>query len=342
VRVQSSETEENQKGTASHLTSVTVDGITAYGRGSSKKEAKLRAACAAVDQLRCRGLLQQRIIEKEVSANPVTQENAVTKLKRLYGARNYNFINSGTTADFTACVTVNDSNYTGSGRSKKLARLAAAEHALRELNMLSAEDEAANKQAPAAELVASQMSPSSVNVDNFYAVRSRGIPVYHDRGLGSGQSGRGRGRGANKGRGLLQAGQMHDFPSTSCAESGRGRGEGSRGKLRGSETAGGQLARRAAATAAEHMEMLTEKFGPVNILNEVYQSTEVYNYQSTVGDQTDEATVSEGLCTCTVSVDGVTGYGTGTTTKAAKRNAASSAVEQLKAAGILQKRLADK
>jgi len=81
-----SETEENQKGTASHLTSVTVDGITAYGRGSSKKEAKLRAACAAVDQLRCRGLLQQRIIEKEVSANRVTQENAVTKLKRLYGA----------------------------------------------------------------------------------------------------------------------------------------------------------------------------------------------------------------------------------------------------------------
>jgi len=52
--------------------------------------------------------------------------------------------------------------------------------------------------------------------------------------------------------------------------------------------------------------------------------------------------VPEGLSTCTVSVDGVIGYGTGTTTKEAKHNAASSAVEQLKASGILQKRLADK
>jgi len=355
--------EENEQGTGSCLTSVTVYGITAYGRGSSKKEAKLKAAHAAVEQLRCLGLLEQRMTEKEVfkkdrmktasntSASvkpapyrqtvcPVTQENAAAKLNRLYGALNYNFIDEGTVGDFTVCVMVNDKNYTGSGRSKKLARIAAAEHALRGLNMWTAEDEAAKKQAQAAALVANQMSYSSVNVGNFRGrrpargVRSRGIAVSHGRGLDHGQSAYGRWD------------ETHEFPSTSYAESGHGTGaslcaKGS-GKLSGGKKGGEKLAQRAAATAAEHMEMLIEKCGPISVLNQVYQTTEVYNYQNTGGDQTDEATENEILCTCTVSIDGVTGYGTGTLKKEAKRKAASSVVEQLKAAGILQKRLADK
>jgi len=364
--------EANEQGTGSYLTSVTVDGITAYGRGSSKKEAKLRAACAAMEQLRCLGLLEQRMTEKEFSKTDrmktasstsdsvkplpyrqtVTQENAMAKLNRLYGAPNYN-MDAGCPGAldgfsyFTACVTVKDKNYTGSGRSKKLARIAAAEHALRGLNMWTAEDEAAKKQAQAAALAANQMSYSSVNVSNFRGrrpargVRSHGIPVFRARVVGRGQSA--YGRGSNRGRGSFLAGQMQDFPSTSYAEYSHGRRPRSRargsGMLSRGTRGGVRASRGAAATAAEHVEISADKGGPIGLLNEVYYSAAVYACQSV---QTDEAAVSGTLCTCTVSVDGVTGYGTGATKKEAKHKAASSAVQQLTATGILQKRLADK
>jgi len=60
----------------------------------------------------------------------------------------------------------------------------------------------------------------------------------------------------------------------------------------------------------------------------------VYDYPSGGEVQMDQS--------CTVTVDGITAYGTGPTRKDAKLNAASSAVQQLQACGILQQRLADK
>lgn len=358
------------------LFSVAVDGITTYGRGLTRKEAKTNAARAAIEQLRCLGVLQKRIAEKEsikagrkaatdsnASEKPapyrysvcsVGTENAIAKLNHHYHGLAYNVIDTqmspGQTS-YTVRVNVNGQDFMGTGRSKKAARLAAAERALRALNMWTADDEAAKQQAQSTAATA-QMAMSSVNTGAFSTAMSRsprlrgGVPRrFSSAGTVRGRPaprGRGMARGAIRGQGSFSLGQTLPFPSTSFAERGHARGPGFRARGSGMLTRGTRGAgRRGAATNVGQVEVPKDK-NPIMLLNEVYYAAAEYEYSPGSELQPDDAAASEQMLYCIVRVDGITAYGTGPSRKDAKLNAAIAAVQQLSAAGILQKRLADK
>jgi len=357
---------------SSSLISVTVDGITAYGRGKTKKEAKLNAARAAVEQLRCIGLLEKRVAKKEsvsaqrraaenssASEKPVpyrltvcsaVADNAVAKLNRLYGPLSYKATGSFSVEtglySFTVNVSVNGQNFTGTGKSKKVARLAASESALRAFNLWTAEDDDAKKKAWLAAKAALKMSSDfqpSAPQRGFGSNRAfsssrgvRGAPVFRARGMA--YRGPVPGRGAMQGRGSFFGSQTPGFPYTGFAQPSRGRGPASRARGSGMLSRGTRGRGGAAYVAAAPMEIPEDK-NPIMLLNEVYYSAAVFEF-SPDGEQLGEG--NTGLSTCTLTVDGITVYGTGVQKKDAKLNAATAAVEQLKASGMLQKRLADK
>jgi len=364
--VYTSENDGNEQMDGFCLVSVTVDGITAYGQGPSKKEAKLSAACSAVHELRRRGILQRRISEKELaktktsaSEKPVpyrhtvcsvTPDNAIAKLNHVYVGLNYNVTSYNSMigdTSYTVSVNVNGHDFIGTGRSKKVARLAAAESALRALNMWTADDENAKKQAKLSALAAQKMTEPLFNVSAIGRPVSRGSQLRgRPRGFRSVDNIRGKPvpragrmvRGQTiRGRGSFLDGQTHGFLSTGYAERGSARGQ--RFRARGSGmlrrgTRGGVLgAQGSASNFVGYTEIPRDK-NPVMLLNEVYYSTAVYEYS-----EAGEPWAGEQCC---LTVDGVTVYGTGPTKKDAKLGAATAAVQQLEAAGILQKRLADK
>ena len=421
---------ENDQPDNSHLISVTVDGITAYGRGLNKKEAKLNAARAAVEQLRCLGLLQKQIANKkshiitmkaaaEMSTlekrpkvvSPAVPEIAVAKLNRLYAPLYFNTVHTSTTEGHTVGLSVNDQYFTGTGRTKKAARLAASENALRAFDMWTKEDEDAkvNSQIDARPKAPEKPESSGFQVPGpecgfgsshgFHGqpvFRARGVAhgmplpsrgAMHARGSFSGshtsgftpgafsQPGRGRGRelhargsgmlsrgtrgrgaagrgapvaapaemplpsrGAMHARGSFSGSHTSAFTPGNFSQPGRGRGRelharGSGMLSRG--TRGRGDAGRGAPVAAP-AEIPQDK-SPVMILNEIYYSAAIYKFGSSVDFENNTH-----FTTCTVQVDGLTLYGTGCTKKDAKQNAATAAVQQLTAAGILQQRMADK
>jgi len=363
---------------ASCLFSVAVDGITTYGRGSTRKEAKANAARAAIEQLRCVGILQKRIAAKEsikagrkaatdsnASEKPapyrhsvcsVGTENAIAKLNHHHHGLAYNVTNTQMIAgqtSYTIHVNVNGQDFMGIGRSKKAARLAAAESALRALNMWTADDEAAKKLAQST-AAAAHKARSSVNTGAFSTAMSSsprlpgGVPRrFSSAGTvrgGPAPRGRGMARGAIPGQGSFSVGQTLPFPSAGSVERGHARGPAFR--VRGSGmltrgTRGAGRGGRGAATNVGYIEVPTDK-NPVMLLNEVYYSAAEYEYSPSSELQPDDAAASEQEQYCIVKVDGITAYGTGPSRKDAKLNAAIAAVQQLSAAGILQKRLADK
>jgi len=357
---------ENNQSYDSCLISVTVDGITAYGRGATRKEAKLNAACAAMEQLRCIGLLQQRMAKKDalsykrkaVANSPTSEkptpyrntvcspvpENAIAKLNRVYGPLDYNTTEIMTETGsfcFAVHINANGQDFTGTGKSKKVARLAASESALRAFNMWTAEDDDTKKKARMAALAAKKLDSQVSSVFQQPGPRRgfgsiRGQPVTRTRGMARGS------RGVTQGRGSFLGSQTPVFPSTDFAQPGRGRGPASRTRARGSGmlsrgTRGrGRAVTGAGAHVARPVEIPKDK-NPIMLLNELYYSAAVFEFspeKQTEGDT--------GFCTCTASVDGVIAYGTGHQKKDAKLNAAISAVQQLQASGILQKRMADK
>ena len=375
------EVDDSQPGSG-HI-SVTVDGITAYGRGSTKKEAKLNAANAIVEQLRYLGLLQQQIAKKEAhraekntAANTSTSEkhvtyrqtvcsdvpeNAIAKLNRLYGPLNYN--TTGTDASlttgsmsYTAYVSVNGQNFSGTGRSKKVARLAASESVLRAFNLWTAEDDDAKVKARIAAQATLKTSDSPMSRGLQQPRTWRGLGS--TRGVGSTRGFRGQqvpsargvargmsflGRGAMRGRGSASS-QTPSFPSTGFAWPARGRGPAFRARGSGMLSRGtrgrGSAVQGAAAHIAGPIEIPKDK-NPIMLLNEIYYSAAVFEFSLPPGfEQQMEGETGE--CTCTVTVDGITAYGTGYLKKDAKLNAATAAVQQLEATGLLQKRLADK
>jgi len=355
--------------------SVTVDGITEYGRGVSRKEAKLSAASAAVEHLRSLGILQQRISEKELSkANaasktsssekrvpyrntvcPVIPENAIAKLNHTYGGLKYNVIdfqmeaggdfnNEIAVTSYTVSVNVNGQEFTGTGRSKKSARLAAAESALHALNLWTEEDEAAKREARLSALASRKMANTPVAAAwpvSHFTGRPRGFPSHSSirgkpafpaRRIARGPAMRGRGM-----RGSFLQGQTYGFLSQpGIARAPTFRGRGSSMLRRG--TRGGALGFRGAKSNYVGQVEIPEDKNPVMLLNEVYYSSAVFEFPGR--GQMSEGTGTEECCTATV--DGITAYGVGPTRKDAKTSAATAAVQQLMAAGILQKRLADK
>lgn len=364
---------ENNPSYDSCFISVTVDGITAYGRGITRKEAKHNAARAAVEQLRCIGLLQQRMAKKDAlgskrkpvassstSEKPVpyrntvcspVPENAIAKLNRLRGPLHYNTTDT-TTATGSFCyavhVSVSGQDFTGTGKSKKVARLAASESALRALNMWTAEDDDNKKKARIAALASLKTSDSQASSvfqqpgpqRGFGSTRGiRGQPVPRARGMDRGS------RGVTRGRGSFLGSQAPVFPSTGFAQPGRGRGPASRTRARSSGmlsrgTRGrGSAVPGAGTHVAGPVEIPKDK-NPIMMLNELYYSAAVFEFSQPGGEQQMDG--DTGFCTCTVNVDGVIAYGTGHQKKDAKLNAAISAVQQLQASGMLQKRMADK
>jgi len=333
----------------SFLVSLAVDGVTVYGRGSTLKEAKSSAACVALEQLRCLGILQQRMASKAMckadrksaasgaekppsyrsTVCAVVPENAKAKLNRLSPGLAYNVVASSCDAAtgysaFTVSVTVDGKQHVGTGRSKKLASMGAAEAALRALGQWTADDDAAKK----AQRVAAAASG---------AVRVSGKPGRGFRGGTSARATRGgpavRGQrpfgGAGRGRGsafAVRGGSPPFAVRGGTAIRGRGPDTLRRG------TRGGRPA--AHGGAASGPVQIPRDKNPVMLLNEVYYSAAVYEFAA--GDE-----VANGA-SCSLSVDGVTTHGAGPTRKDAKLSAAAAAVQRLEASGPLQKRLTDK
>jgi len=330
-----------------NVVSVTVDGVTTYGRGITKKAAKLAAAQFALDQLRNSGILQQRIAEKESAKKtslatsdkpvpyrnmvcPVIAENAVAKLNHVHPGLNYHVIHQNMTpgnTSFTVSVNVQGQDFTGTAKSKKNARLEAAEQVLRALNMWTKEDDAAKKQAKA--LASGKMMGYPVNAGTLRTMRGR--PVAHAGRAFHGQ--------AMQARGAFS--QAHQSPGFGPPGSARGvlsfhpRGSG---MLRRGTRGGGVRGRGARGAAGDFAGLVSRDKNAIQILNEVYYAAAVYEYGGPM--QVAEGSPFEEQCA--VTVDGMTVYGYGPKKKDAKLNAANTAVQQLEAAGILQQRLADK
>jgi dsRNA-specific ribonuclease len=154
---------------------ITVNGEEYEGLGRNKKDAKANAATNALEGLRVSGFLDQHMKELEakkqakveklkefeksdgsgkgkdrleklfnVSAAPA--KNAVSKLNEIFPSIEYKIVgempvkNTCMTA-FAVSVQVNRRTYTGIGKNKKLAKMAAAEKALRGLGLWTEDDE---------------------------------------------------------------------------------------------------------------------------------------------------------------------------------------------------------
>lgn len=255
-----------------HGASVTVDGIVAYGRGLTKKDAKTAAAAEAVRQLKASGLFQKRLTEKEINkaqrstavsrgqgASDITpyrtmvtgsslamnntltalsSENALAKLNKLYPGSTYDLTNSDTAditnTSFTMTVTVNGQKFLGTGRSKKLARLDAAENALRTLGHWTEEDDKAKAKFRKVVIAAKQTNSQrkSQSGSSFASQRGRGhrgmmtTMSRGQRARGGGTQGfsTGRGRGLANMRGALAGGRGTMAGSMGMNSVARGRG----------------------------------------------------------------------------------------------------------------------
>jgi len=151
----------------------TIAGNTYEGLGMNKRDAKANAAANTVEALEKSGLMQKRRAELEAKrkerqekvsetetddANKSTQKpdkelshNPNVKLQELYPQVTYHVLGETPLRNtaihaFIAGVVLSGQSFIGVGRSKKLAKTAAAEKALRALGFWTAEDEAAKNE----------------------------------------------------------------------------------------------------------------------------------------------------------------------------------------------------
>ena len=158
-----------------HSVRLCVEGLSIEALDPCKKNAKTKAAHSALLALKASGMYARKIAEKEakrtgkpvelvlqegqnsnqvqsVIISPLTapaqkgDSNAVAKLNKLFSNVGYVITHQflgGTDSSFTISVVVNDQVFVGTARSKKLAKLSAAESALKKLGHWTAEDEKA-------------------------------------------------------------------------------------------------------------------------------------------------------------------------------------------------------
>jgi len=215
----------------------TVAGTTYEGVGLSKRDAKANAAANTIDALEKNGQLEQRLADLEAKrkerqekqkladkadADKVKVEksdkelaqNPNVKLQEYYPQVVYRVLgetplrNTAITA-FIAAVMIGEQSFIGVGRSKKLAKTAAAEKALRELGYWTKDDEESKQNRLKA--TRGEVIPPLLGVEGFGAIPSHrgvhsllgslGVQQYGRRGRGGWNYGRGsrgyppRGRG---------------------------------------------------------------------------------------------------------------------------------------------------
>jgi len=217
----------------------TISGSTYVGVGMSKKDAKANAAANAVEELEKNGQLAQRQaeieakrkerqekqkltekptgktdVEKQEKSDKDLSLNPNVKLQDLYPEVTYRQIGetplrNTTFRAFIAAAVVGNENFIGVGRSKKLAKTAAAEKALRALGFWTKEDEEAKQSRVKA--TSGEVIPPLMGVTGLGPIPSDGrVPSL----LGSyGRPGRGRGRWnyGSRGRGRGYAAGCDDW-----------------------------------------------------------------------------------------------------------------------------------
>lgn len=147
---------------------VVVEGATYEGSGLSKKDAKSHAAAVALNDLKEKGILElkdqeleakriEREEKKKANEKSKVKENserkvggfktAVAKLNDGFQNLEYKLIAETPLKNtcliaFTMAINIRGKNYVGVGKNKKMAKLDAAEKALRDLGIWTEEDEA--------------------------------------------------------------------------------------------------------------------------------------------------------------------------------------------------------
>ena len=159
------------------IAQVTLDDEIYEGTGLSKKEAKSNCASFALDSLREKGILElkEKELEKKKAERDKKREEKLTLQKAKYGSevdkktagvwRNaltklneyYPNIEFKVMAEtplkhtsiiaFTVVVHIDDKDFIGVGKSKRIAKLEAAEKALRSLNLWTEEDDKIKEEA---------------------------------------------------------------------------------------------------------------------------------------------------------------------------------------------------
>ena len=215
------------------------------GTATSRKEAKVKCAQSVVDDLEASGEMQHLLAKKQRSQerreakarelmqqqypspmkerkNPPLPKNALAKINDFCQGLDFTVVYANDPVrDDAACVSVKcqGQTYQGLGRTKKMAKLNAAEKALKGMGKWLPEDEALKQELLAADQ-AQQVRAQHFYVEKERMVRQgewRGAKKFtsHQNNQQPQQQSRGRqGRGQGRGRGL-------------------GRGQGARGRGRG-------------------------------------------------------------------------------------------------------------
>jgi len=223
----------------------TIAGGTHVGVGTSKKDAKANAAANAVEALEQSGQMAQRRAEMEAKrkerqekqkptdkADAETQEkssasssdkdqsrNPSVKLQELYPQVTYRVVGETPLRNtaihaFVAAATLGTENFIGVGRSKKLAKTAAAEKALHALGFWTKDDEDAKRNRLKA--AKGEVIPPLMGVAGFGPIPSsdRVQPLmgsYSKPGRGRGGWGRGSRDHHRAGRGRGYAAGFDDW-----------------------------------------------------------------------------------------------------------------------------------
>ena len=248
---------------ATYHVSVEVEGQSFQACCNSKKSAKLAVANIALETLKSQGILdareQERAQNKDVKLtkrrdfmskrsdmlqeriqqyknrdrkNPPLPKNAIVKLNDRYRSLEYKLVSQtgpSFNTTFTMSVSVENKTYFGTGRSKKRAKMEAAETVLKGMGLWTEEDEEIKKaviqyleeqtedQSLPVNIPGEKRGSGTAAMGGNGGARGRGGPPasrgqrqIRGRGRGGG-AGRGRGRGMARGLGPGPYGNYHDL-----------------------------------------------------------------------------------------------------------------------------------